>query len=392
MHAGNLKCVSCAAIYPVNEKLLTCPKCKGVLDVEYDLDGVKHQLGKASFESGVRSIWRFRDLLPIGDERSIVSMGEGLTPLVKAARYGSSVGLDNLGLKADYLNPTGSFKDRGTSVSVSKIRELGIQQVFDDSSGNAGASLAAYCALASVGCTLYVPSTAPAEKLIQAEVYGANVVRISGSRTDVAEAARQAWTTSAVYYASHNLSPFFFDGMKTLAFEISQDRDWAVPDSVVFPVGGGALMAGAHKGFRELTKLGWINRIPKLHCVQSEVCMPITEAFRKGVDHVESSQEGETIAGGIRISSPGRGDQVLRALRDTGGKAVSVSDQDILRHQRLLGRREGMFAEPTSCAALAGLEKLLEMGAIERQEAVVVPLTGSGLKDTRNAARSLQAI
>ncbi len=319
-------------------------------------------------------------------------MGEGLTPLRAATKYGLSLGLAKLRLKVDYLNPTGSFKDRGTSVSVSKIKELEIQEVLDDSSGNAGASLAAYCALAGIGCTLYVPATAPAEKLTQAEVYGAKVLKISGSRTDVAEAAKKAWMTSGLYYASHNLSPFFFDGMKTFAFELSVDMHWEVPEHVVFPVGGGGLMAGAHKGFRELMELGWIDRIPKLHCVQSEACMPIIQAFRKGIDHVESSREGETIAGGIRISNPGRGDQVLRALRDTGAEAVPVTDQEILRHQRLLGRREGMFAEPTSCAALAGLEKLLEMGAIDRQEEVVVPLTGFGLKDTRNAARSLQEI
>jgi threonine synthase len=392
MLARNLKCTSCGAIYSLNERHIACPKCGSVLDVEYDFDHVEHSLVKGRLENRTRSMWRYRELLPIAEEQSIVSMGEGLTPLRKAARYGRSIGFANLTMKLDYLNPTGSFKDRGTSVIVSKIKELEIEEVLDDSSGNAGASLAAYCAAAGVACTLYVPATAPDEKLLQAEIYGARIMRISGSRTDVAEAAQKALASSGLYYASHNLSPFFFEGMKTFAYEIAEDMGWQVPEHVAFSVGGGGLMAGAYKGFRELMALGWTDRIPKLHCIQSEACMPIVQAFRKGSDHVEPSPEGETIAGGIRISNPGRGNQVLRALKDTNAEAVSVTDEEILRHQKLLSRKEGMFAEPTSCAALAGLEKLLEMGAVSSEDSVVVPLTGFGLKDTRNAARALKGI
>ena len=319
-------------------------------------------------------------------------MGEGLTPLRRAERYAESIGLSDLALKLDYLNPTGSFKDRGTSVSVSKINELGIKTVLDDSSGNAGASLAAYCAAAEVACTLYVPAAAPSEKLIQAEIYGAKIVKVAGSRTEVAKAADNAWKSSAIYYASHNLSSFFFDGMKTLAYEIAEDLRWELADHIVFPVGGGALMAGTYRGFQEMLTLGWTDRIPRLHCVQSEACMPIVEAFRNGDAHVRPTVEGETIAGGIRISNPGRGDQVLEAIRATGATAVSVTDEAILSHQALLGRREGIFAEPTSCAALAGLVRLLETKAIHPQDSVVVPLTGSGLKDTGNAAKSLRKL
>jgi threonine synthase len=320
----------------------------------------------------------------------MISMGEGLTPLRKTSRYAVSIGLSNLALKLDYLNPTGSFKDRGTSVSISKIKELEITAVLDDSSGNAGASLAAYCAAAGIACTLYVPAAAPNEKLIQAEIYGAKIVKIAGSRTDVARAAEDAWKSSDLYYASHNLSPFFLDGMKTLAYEIAEDLGWHVPDHVVFPVGGGALIGGAYKGFQDLKNLGWIDHVPKLHCVQSEACMPIVEAFQKGSSHVEATAEGETIAGGIRISNPGRGDQVLQAIRATKAVAISVTDEAILTHQKLLSRKEGIFAEPTSCAALAGVAKLLETNAIRPQDSVVVPLTGFGLKDTKNAAKSLK--
>ena len=297
--------------------------------------------------------------------------------------------LSNLSTKLDYLNPTGSFKDRGNTVNVSKLKEMNITEVLEDSSGNAGASLAAYCAAAGIHCTLYVPASAPSEKLLQARLYGAEIKPITGSRTDVAKAAEDAWRTTGLYYASHNLSAFFLDGMKTFAYEIAEDLEWQVPDHVVFPLGGGALFAGAWKGFEELLQIGWIDRLPKFHCVQSEACMPIVEAFRRGAAHVAPVQEGETIAGGIRIANPARGKQVLGVLRRSQGQAVAVSDQEILRHLRDLARNEGIFAEPTSCAALAGLQKLVDVGAVGVGESIVVPLTGFGLKDGKNAAKSI---
>ena len=366
-----------------------CSKCGGVLDARYDLGEIQRKSDKRLLKNRTRSLWRYREFLPIEKDESIVSMGEGLTPLKKVSSYAASIGLSDLVLKLDFLNPTGSFKDRGTTVSVSKLRELKIRAVMDDSSGNAGCSLAAYCAAAAIDCTLYVPATAPREKLLQAEIYGAKIVKITGSRTDVARAAQDAWKASGLYYASHNLSPFFFEGMKTLAYEIAEDLGWRVPDHVVFPVGTGALLAGAGKGFEELVQLGWVDRVPKLHCIQSEACMPIVEAFRKGSMLVTPATEGETIAGGIRISNPARGSQVLQALRRTQGEAASVTDEAIARHQRLLARREGIFAEPSSCAALAGVEKLLEADAVDSHELVVVPLTGFGLKDTNSAEKSL---
>jgi threonine synthase len=320
-----------------------------------------------------------------------VSLGEGFTPLKKASNYGKILGINNLTLKLDYLNPTGSFKDRGTTVSVSMLKEFGITSAMDDSSGNAGVSLAAYCASAGIECILYVPASIPAEKLIQAQIHGAKIERVAGSRTDVARAAEgRSKLSGGPYYASHNLSPYFFEGMKTFAYETAEMLNWEVPDHLVFPVGGGTLIAGAWKGFEELNQLGWIHRATKFHCVQSEACMPIVEAYEKRDMQVEPVSEAETIAGGIRIANPARGRQVLQTLQSSHGAAVAVSDEDILKNQRLLAVKEGIFAEPTSCAALAGLEILLDDGTIHRDEPVIVPLTGFGLKDTKNAARSLE--
>jgi len=379
------RCIRCGSVYAPNDPTLVCNSCGSPLDIEYNLDKIRERT-RESLNDRTRSLWRFREFLPITKTESIVSLQEGMTPVNAAARYGETIGVKQLFLKLDYLNPTGSFKDRGNSVNVSRLRELNVTSVIEDSSGNAGSSLAAYCANAAIHCTLYVPEYTVQEKLVQAQIYGAEIVRIPGSRTDVARAAEKAWKTSGKYYASHNLSPFFFEGMKTVAYEIASDLSWNVPDHVVFPVGGGGLMAGTWKGFKELVALGWVSKLPKFHCVQSDACMPIVEAYDKKLEAITPFAEKETIAGGIRISNPARGSQVLQAVRASHGVALSVSDGTILRQQRLLARTEGIFAEPTSCAALAGLEKLREMGEVGSDETVVVPLTGFGLKDTKSAA------
>ena len=391
MSVTGVRCIACKAHYESTSTILTCPKCGGILDIEYDLARIPATFTKESLKTGVRSVWRYAGLLPVTRPDCVVSLGEGVTPVMRASNYANAVGISNFTLKLDYLNPTGSFKDRGTTVTVSKLKEWGITSVMDDSSGNAGVSLAAYSANASIECTLYVPASVPAEKLIQAQIYGAKIEQVQGSRTDVARAAvTRSKTSSAPYYASHNLSPYFFEGMKTLAFEVAEMLSWEMPDHMIIPVGGGTLIAGAWKGFEELVQLGWIHETPKLHCAQSEACMPIVKAYRDGSTHVEQVPEGETIAGGIRIANPARGIQVLQALRASKGTAVGVSDTGILKHQRLLARKEGIFAEPTSCAALAALETLLNDGTIHRGESVLIPLTGFGLKDTKNATRSLE--
>jgi threonine synthase len=389
MPGAHLRCSICGAKYQISEKLVLCTKCGEPLDVELDLNEIQRRFSKASLKGRVHSLWRYRELLPIDKDECIVSLGEGLTPLKRVPRYGDVVGYGNVLAKLDYLNPTGSFKDRGTTVNVSKLKELGVTAVMDDSSGNAGSSLAAYCASAGMECTLFVPGSTPSERLIQAQMYGAMVRKISGSRREVLKAAADASKTLGILYAPHNLSPFFLEGMKTFAYEVAEYMNWQVPDHIVFPVGGGTFFRGAWKGFNELVKLGMIDRIPSLHCVQSEACMPIVTAFRKGSRQTEPAAEGETIARGIRISDPVRGTQDLDVLRRTGGKAVAVSDNAILRHQKLLASKEGIFVELTSCAVLAGLDELREMNAIRRSESVIVALTGFGLKDTKPASATL---
>jgi threonine synthase len=386
MFAVNLTCFGCGAVYSLNDPLVVCRKCGDILDVKYDLTKIQRSAKKESVKNRVQSLWRYREFLPIMDDRCIVSLGEGLTPLRQAPRYATFARLPNLYLKLDYLNPTGAFKDRGSTVCVSKLKELNVTSVLEDSSGNAGASLAAYCAAAGIECTIYSPAAAPREKLVQARMYGAKVTAVDGSRTDVAKAAEDAWRVTGLHYASHNTNPFFIEGLKTVVFEIAEDMSWKVPEHVVFPVGGGTLLVGAYRGFEELVKLGWIERSPRLHCIQSAACMPIVEAFRKHAKIVTPCAEGNTVAGGIRITNPARGRQVLDSLNKTGGHAVEVSDEEIMRSQSLLAKLGGIFAEPTSCAALAGVQRLRQMNIIKEDEHIIVELTGFGLKDTKTAA------
>jgi threonine synthase len=362
-----------------------------LFDIVYDLKGGLDLETARPHDKGLASsLWKYMGLLPVSVEDAIVSLGEGLTPLVRAERYGRSIGLTRLGLKLEFLNPTGSFKDRGTTVSVSMMKEWRISSALDDSSGNAGPSLAAYGAAAGIRCTLYAPQAASREKLIQAEMYGAKVVRVEGSRATVAARAEEAWRRGEAFYASHALSPFFIEGTKTIAFEIAEaTTGGGFPDHVIFPVGGGSLLLGAWKGFSELEKIGRLERVPRLHCIQSASCDPVVRAFKSGKNEITPVDDLETVAAGIRISNPVRGRQVLDAVRQSGGSAESVPDDEILEQQRAVARLAGVFAEPTSCAALAGLVRLRRNGSIGSDEVVVVPLTGSGLKDSAGAARSL---
>ena len=385
MYVEGLVCTQCGSEFELQEGSVICKRCRSLLDVKYDLQKVSQSLNPDILSQRGHNVWRYRELLPVQRVESIVSLGEGWTPMTRSDAYAASFGFENLYLKLDYLNPTGSFKDRGSTVLISRAKEQGVDAVIDDSSGNAGSSIAAYCAKSGMTCSIYVPAGVPSDKTIQVGMYGASVVRVDGPRERVVKAAQEACETGGAYYAWHGTNPYFFEGNKTVAYEIAEQMGWSVPDHLVLPVGGGALFAAAWKGFEELLELGFIERAPRLHCVQSAACMPIVEAFDRGLDVVEGVVEGQTVAGGVRIGKPVRGKQVLQAIRASGGTALAVSDKDVLRHHKALAQEDGLFAEPTSCVPLAGLSKLYESGDINLADTVVVSLTGFGLKDTETA-------
>lgn len=320
------------------------------------------------------TLWRYRAMFPLLSDVEPVSLGEGLTPLIPVEVEGAS-----FWAKLECLAPTGSFKDRGTALLVSFLRSLGVEEAHDDSSGNAAASLAAYCAYAGVRCTLYVPAYASGPKLRQIEAYGARLVRVEGPREAAAQAAEEAAERGESYYASHAYHPLILEGLKTFAYELWEQLP-SPPGTVVFPTGHGTFLLGAYTGFRDLKQAGAIEEPPQLIAVQAEGCAPLYEAFRQGLEDVPPNfSAGETIAEGIRIVRPPRAPELLRAIRETGGTVVAVTDDEIHEARKALAHR-GLFVEPTSAVAFAGYRKLLNLKHGELREPVVIPLTGHGLK------------
>jgi threonine synthase len=301
--------------------------------------------------------------------RELVSLGEGWTPLVPAHAHG----VEFLA-KLEFLAPTGSFKDRGTTVLVSFVKELGIKTVVEDSSGNAAASLSAYCARAGIQCKIFVLASASPAKLQQIRAYGAELIPVEGPRENAARAAQQAAQSS--YYASHVYSPLILEGTKTIAYELWEQLDGRAPDAMLFPTGHGTLLLGAYFGFRDLLEAELIEKMPALHAVQAEACAPLYRVYKENLAELPDVPQGETIAEGIRIRHPVRWRAILRAIRETGGSVVTVSDSEILSARRELAR-QGLYVEPTSAVAVAGLKALSLTSA---SPLLIIPLTGSGLK------------
>jgi threonine synthase len=353
------------ARYPLDE-----PRWRGDSGGHLNL-GNAPGLKRADIDTAVNSLWRYRRALLV-EAKSAVTLGEGWTALVADQWDGMPVAL-----KLDYLMPSGSFKDRGMTVMVSYLRSRGITRVLEDSSGNAGASLSAYCAAARLHCRVLVPEAASYPKIAQIAACGAEVVKIKGSRQDVADAALAM--SREIFYASHNWQPFFAEGTKTLAYELWEQLGFRAPDNVVVPVGYGANVLGCDRGFSELKRNGEIARMPRLFGVQAANCAPYHAAFRAGVEHFIPAPVVPTIAEGIASSKPTRMREVLAPVRASGGEIVAVSEEEIVRALAGLANK-GYYVEPTSAAAAAGLSQLIARGAVKAGETTVLVLTGSGLK------------
>ena len=324
------------------------------------------------------TLWRYQHALPLPEAARPVSLGEGMTPLVEARWDDRPVYL-----KCESLNPTGSFKDRGTAVLVSALAAAGVESVVEDSSGNAGSSLAAYAARAGIRATIYVPAHASPAKKAQISAYGAKLVEVPGPRREAAQAVLRAVAKGAVY-ASHVYHPLIHHGMKTAAFELWEQLGRRAPDAIVLPVGHGSLLLGLAMGFKELRAAGCIQRPPRLYGVQAAACAPLVVAWERGLEEPEPVAEGETVAEGVRIAAPVRGREVLAAVRASGGGFVAVPDAETLGARERLAH-QGFYVEPTSAVAVAALDRLRDRLA----GTVVVVLTGSGFKSpppTRDVA------
>ena len=337
-------------------------------------------LTRGEIDTTKRSIWRYARALLV-DAKDAVTLGEGWTPLVCGK-------LDDVAvtMKLEFMMPTGSFKDRGMTTLISYLKSQGIASVLEDSSGNAGASLAAYSAAAGMQCRILVPETASYPKIAQMAATGADVMTIRGSRQDVADAALRY--ASEIFYASHNWQPFFIEGTKTLAYELWEQLGFKVPDNIVFPVGYGSNVCGCERGFAELRRRGEIERMPRVFAVQAANCAPYYAAFKAGADELVPTEISTTIAEGIASSKPTRVREVLDAVRNSGGSIIAVAEEEIVSALGALAR-QGLYVEPTSAAAAAGLRQLFKSGAIAPEQTTVLVLTGSGLKASEKIGQLL---
>ncbi len=321
-------------------------------------------------KSRTATLWRYREALPLANDANIISMGEGFTPLLATSRQNRKVWI-----KQEQLFPTGSYKDRGASVLISKAKELGIRQVVQDSSGNAGCAIAAYCARAGIACDIYVPEKTSPAKLAQIRSYGARLVLVPGTREQTALAALEAARNT--YYASHCWNPFFLHGTKTFAYEIWEQLGGKAPHALVLPVGNGTLLLGAFIGFTDLLQWGYVDRLPRLIGVQSANCAPLAQAFAREVEAPWPIEKQDTIAEGIAIAEPVRGREILQAVASSGGHFITVSEEEIATVWRELAL-QGFYVEPTAAAGIAGLDRYLNK--TPESEIIVSAFTGHGLK------------
>lgn len=366
-----MRCERCAAEAAADKNLWRCPVCAGPLRWESE-----RGFERGMIDGNATGLWRYAATLPV-EQAGAVSFGESTTPLVEIELDGRAVCC-----KLDFLMPSGSYKDRGAAVLISALRLLGATHAVEDSSGNAAAAIAACSARAGIRCTVYAPAAASPGKLVQASAYGAEVVRVEGSRDDVATAAMEAAAREpGATYASHNWHPFFIEGVKTWAFEVWEQLGFHAPDAVVVPVGSGSMLLGAYLAFGALRAAGEIDRLPRLYAAQPAACAPVNFALDAGATETEPFPRSTTLAEGASIANPVRGREVLAAIRASGGGAVAVTEPEIIDALKEIAAK-GVYIEPTSAVAVAAAIQLTRSGAVAKSERLVAVLSGSGLKAT----------
>lgn len=375
-----LRCPACEIDVPWDAARLACPRCDGLLDAAKDLPRLTHDV-RPLIDEGAPGVWRYRPALALPGDAPLLSLGEGRTPVVDLAAWGGNHGLSRCRAKLEFMAPTGSFKDRGAAPVIASLKAQGVAKIVEDSSGNAGAAMVAYAARTGLAADIYVPAAAPSAKLAQIAQYGATVIPVEGTREDVGDAAAAAAQAPGAAYASHSRHPAFVEGTKTFVLELLEDGVDDLPQHLVFPVGNGGLILGAHKALTELRQAGLQFRMPRLHIAQAAACQPLVQAFNTGAAAPVAVERRPTIAGGIDVAAPARGAAVLEAARDSGGAAAAVSEDDIAATRSALACDEGLFVEATSAAAFAAAARLRAQGAIAAGDSVLIAATGSGLKD-----------
>ncbi|MDQ3569973.1 MAG: threonine synthase [Actinomycetota bacterium] len=386
-HINGLRCRECARHYPP-EALHVCEFCFGPLEVDYDYEAITAAMSRQKIGGGPPTIWRYADLLPAGGPVGSaplggpVDLGCGFTPLVRADRLASELGLGELWLKNDTLNPTGSFKDRVVSVALTKARELGFKIAACASTGNLANSVAAHAARAGMDSVVFIPHDLEPAKVVTTAVYGGKLVAVEGTYDDVNRLCAELTGDQPTWaFVNVNLRPYYAEGSKTLAFEVVEQLGWEVPDHVVVPIASGSQLVKVHKGFTELHRVGLLDEDPQVRIsgAQAAGCSPVATAFAEDSDHVRP-QKPRTIAKSLAIGNPADGWYALDVVRSTGGAVGAVTDDEIVEGIRLLARTEGIFAETAGGVTIATLAKLAHQGTVRPDERTVAYITGLGLK------------
>lgn len=376
----HLECTVCARQFSPDEVRTVCSECGKALFARYDLAAADKSI-RQNFSARPATMWRYRELMPIRQEENIISLGEGMTPLLPAHRLGRKHGFDRLFIKDEGLNPTGSFKARGMSAAVSRARELGIRTIAAPSAGNAAGALAAYGAAAGIEISVFMPADAPEINKVESSVCGARVYLVDGLISDAATLVCQASSQRGWLNLSTLKEPYRVEGKKTMGFELAEQFAWQLPDVIIYPTGGGTGMIGMWKGFDELEQLGWIGKArPRMISVQADGCAPIVRAWQQGKTESEMWHDAQTVAAGLRVPHAFADYLILQIIRESGGTAIAVSDKDILQCMREAARLEGLFLCPEGAATVAAFKELAARGDLDPQESVVLFNTGSGLK------------
>lgn len=380
-HLTHLECARCGEKHAVGEVQGLCKKCGGPLLARYDLGALGKSVKKSDLAGRVSSLWRYREFLPVRSDDDIVTLGEGMTPLLPARKLGRTIGCDDLYIKDEGLNPTGSFKARGAAVGISMCKELGIKAIAMPTAGNAGGAWASYARRAGIDAHIAMPKDAPAMAMKECIATGAHVYLVDGLISDAGKLVGAAAKHFGWFDAATLKEPYRIEGKKTMGLELAEQLGWELPDVIVYPTGGGVGLIGMMKAFAELEAIGWIGKKrPKMVSVQAEGCAPIVKAFEEGRDESEFFQNAQTIAGGLRVPKALGDFLVLRYVRETDGWAVGVSDAEIREALRQTGDNEGMFVSPEGAAGVAAVAKLRKQGEIAASERVVIYNTGTGLK------------
>ena len=375
-----LECRECGRTYEA-APIYVCDFCFAPLEPVYDYGSIAGAMSRGSVQAGPASIWRYVDLLPVDPKTPRIDIGAGLTPLLKADRLGSELGIENLYIKNDTANPTHSFKDRVVSVALTVARQMGFDTVACASTGNLANAVAAHAARAGLTSFVFIPANLEQNKVITTAIYGGNVIAVDGNYDHVNKLCSEIAQKGEWGFVNVNLRPFYSEGSKTLAFEVAEQLDWKAPDHVVVPVASGSLLTKFRKGLEEFHKVGLLGEPPrtKVHAAQALGCSPVVAAIKAGVDVIRPVRP-DTIAKSLAIGNPADGYYAVKAVGETGGMGEDVTDEEIVSAIRLLASTEGIFAETAGGVTIGALKKMAAQGAFQPGESVVALITGMGLK------------